>query len=146
MSSHSPQAAAIAAAIDAQRRARPGQRFFGVADVLSVPELSTASPWLDQSTSTQMRQGISDEAYEIIPTQLLLRLRPDSVATPVPGDGEARIRFTGSDDYSYAIEVSSNLVDWRAIATNSPTHGVIEFAEPFPPAAPQRFYRSSVLP
>src|SRR6185295_785104 len=77
MSSNSPQAAAIADAITRSRANQPGQVFRGLGDVLAVPELSTNSLWLNQSSAIQIQRGISNKTYERIPLQLLTRLRPD---------------------------------------------------------------------
>lgn len=141
MSSNSPQAQAIAVALNQARLQRPAQMLAGIGDVLSVPELSMASPWLDLSDPY-----ITDEAYEAIPAQLLARLRPDSVASLTAAGGLVRVGFSGCDAYSYAVQESSNLVDWVSVGTNSPADGVFNFTEPVLPNTPTRFYRSAVLP
>jgi hypothetical protein len=122
--------------------AQSNQYFHEVGDVLSVPELSNASPWLDQSSGPS--SGISDEAYEKIPAQLLLLLRPDSIGSAVQSDGTIHVQFTGLDSDAYAIESSSNLVDWARLSTNYPINGVLNFFEI--PSAARRFYRSVLLP
>src|SRR6266576_5437575 len=71
MPSNSSQAALIINAIQQPRESQPGQSFRGLGDILAVPEPSTNSPWLNQSTTTQLQRGITDEAYEKIPAQLL---------------------------------------------------------------------------
>jgi hypothetical protein len=144
MSSTSPQAATIAAALDATRAGLPGQRFHDPGELLATPELSVASPWLNTNSVSQ--SGITDEAYEAIPAQLLLLLRPDSVGSASWGDGTLRIQFTGSDGYAYAVQTSSNLLDWLAVRTNYPTNGSFDFPELPPPGSPSRFYRSVLLP
>ncbi len=40
------------------------------------------------------------------------------------------------------ISVSSNLQDWQPIYTNAPTSGDLDFVDPFPSSAEQRFYRA----
>lgn len=109
MSSNSPQAGTISSAIENLRANLPGQRFREPAELLATPELSFASPWLNNSS--QGNPDITDEAYEKIPSQLLLRLRPDSVASISQTGGVLQIQFSGSDAFAYAVEVSSNLVD-----------------------------------
>ena len=111
-----------------------------------MPELSTDSPWLNLSSAIQLQRGISDEAYERITLQLLSRLRPDSIGSLNQTGGVLRIQFTGFDDYPYAVEISSNLVDWAGVSTNYPTNGVFEFAEPSAAGNARRFYRSVLLP
>jgi hypothetical protein len=145
MSSNSPQAGAIAAGIETLRLAQPGHCFASPGDILGAPALSLASPWLNLTT-TQFREGISDEAYEAISAQLLLKLRPDSIALASAGDGVVRIRFTGADNGTYGVQVSSNLVDWTLVSTNVPSDGVFEFQDPAPGSGTRRFYRSILLP
>jgi hypothetical protein len=146
VSSNSPQAAAISDAIVLVRANQPTQTFRGLGDILAVPELSTNSPWLNLSSATQLQKGISDEAYEKIPAQLLARLRSDSIGSLLQTGGASHIRFTGFDDYPYAVEVSSNLLDWVSVSTNYPTNGVFEFVEPAAAESERRFYRSVLLP
>lgn len=141
MSSNSPQAQIIAAALDQARLQQPGQMFAGVGDVLRVPELSMASPWLNLSDPY-----ITDEAYEILPAQLVARLRPDSVGSLSTRGGLVQVQFSGCDAYSYAVQSSSNLVDWSSVSTNFPSDGVFNFTEPVSPNSSKRFYRSAVLP
>jgi hypothetical protein len=146
MQSNSPQAARIAAAISALRSSQPDQRFRNPGDILAVPELSTASPWLNLSSDSQQNYGLSDEAYEAIPRQLLPRLRADSIGSVVQNAGAVHIQFSGVEGAPYAVQVSSNLLNWTTLSTNYPVNGVFDFAEAPPPGAPSRFYRSVLLP
>ena len=146
VSSNSGPAAAIAEAIALTRASQPGQSFRGLGDILAVAELSTNSPWLNRSSATQLQKGISDEAYEKTPAQLLTRLRPDSIGSLLQTGGPAHVQFTGFDDYPYAVEVSSNLVDWISVSTNYPTNGVFEFVDSTAVGNERRFYRSVLLP
>ena len=145
MAADSPQAAFIADAIAATRAAQPGGVFRDPADVLATPALSLVSPWLNLS-STQLYCGLTDEVYEMIPSQLLARLRADSVGTISSSNGLWRVQFTGFDGYPYAVEVSSDLAEWSPISTNVPAGGVFEFTEPLAPIGAPRFYRSVLLP
>ncbi len=138
MSSNSPQAAIIAQAIVDNRSAQPGSFFKNVGDLLAIPELSAASPWLGLTNS----YAITDVALEIIPSQLLPLLRPDSIGSPNPAAGQ--LQFTGIDGYAYRILVSSNLLHWTTISTNTPSDGV--FAIIVPPGGPAQFYRSKLIP
>ena len=142
MSSNSPQAATIAAALNAMRSSQTGQRFNAPSDILATPELSTASPWLDLSSPTDL----SDEAYEAIPSQLLPLLRPDSIGSASQSGGALQVQFSGSDGYAYAVQSSSNLLCWTSISTNYPANGFFNFADTPPPGSPRRYYRSLLLP
>src|SRR5262249_35626017 len=143
MSSNSPQAATIAVALDATRAAQPAQVFDSIGSILATPELSIASPWL---STTNRNVFITDEAVESIPSQLLPLLRPDSIGSIVPSGGGFQIQFSGVDDYAYGVQVSSNLVDWSTISTNYPDNGVLSVLQFATGNAPERFYRSVLLP
>ena len=140
ISSNSVQASVLASAIESARASQPGQMFGDVGTILSVPELTTASPWLNPFGST-----MSDEQYEAVASQLLPLLRLDSIGSVTAPNGETLVQFTGYDDHAYAIESSSDLVHWTAIATNSPSNGSFTF--PVAPASNggQQFYRTVLL-
>jgi hypothetical protein len=106
--------------------------------------LSTASPWLNQSTLIQIQRGITDEAYEMIPGRLLSLLRVDSIGSVVFTNGQMLIQFAGYDDYPYVVEVSTNLVEWAPVSTNYPSNGVFIFSDT--PGPRFRCYRSVLLP
>jgi len=93
-----------------------------VGDLLSTPELTIASPWLGPAKT------LTDAALEIIPSQLLPLLRSDSIATPVPAGGAPTVQFTGIDGFSYAVQTSSDLVNWVYVTTNTPNDGFFYFA------------------
>jgi hypothetical protein len=141
MSSNSPQAATIANALDTARANQPGQYFRDVGDILATPELTMVSPWLNTTLS-----GITDEAYEKIPAQLLPLLRPDSIGSIASAGDTLRIQFTGMDGYAYGVQVSSNLNDWTMATTNYPKDGFFRFTESSSQNFPRRFYRSILLP
>ena len=140
LSSSSPQAGAIAAALLATRSSQPGQVFLDPSGILATPELSVNSPWLSSSNTP------NDQAFEILPSQLLAKLRPDSIGSVSSGGGQVQLQFTGFDGYPYAIQVSSNLVDWTSVSTNYPSQGIFQFLDMPPRDLPQRFYRSVLLP
>jgi len=144
MSSNSPQVAVIATALDAARSSQPDHYFHDVGDILATPELSTASPWLN--TSNGVNSGITDEAYEKIPAQLLVLLRPDSVASATEEAGSFHVRFSGLDGYAYGVQVSSDLQIWFTVSTNYPSKGSFDFVESTLQNLPRRFYRSILLP
>lgn len=145
MSSNSPQAAIIANGINAARVLQPDGHFHQVSDILAAPELSVASPWLNATTNEQ-QSGISDAAYEAIPSQLLTRLRTDSAGSVVRAGGSLQVQFTGFDGYSYAVRVSTDLHTWISVSTNTPLNGSFMYTEPSPAGGPSRFYRSVLLP
>jgi hypothetical protein len=146
MSSSSPQAATIAAALDTMRSAQPNRTFRNIGDLLAIPELSTGSPWLDLSGAAQLYSSMTDEAYEAIPSQILPLLRPDSIGAVSQSSGTLQVQFTGLDGYAYVVQTSSNLSDWTAVSTNYPVNGSFDFVDTPPPGSPRRFYRSVLWP
>jgi len=146
MTSSSPQAAFIAGAIPNAQANQPGRQFTSVGDLLSAPELSIASPWLNISDQNHLDYDISDAAYEAIPSQLLARLRPDSTGGIVFINGGWSVQFSGADGFDYAVQTSTDLVNWQNVCTNQPAQGVLNF--PIAPATggQPRFYRSLLLP
>jgi hypothetical protein len=141
MSSNSPQAAMIGTALDGIRASQPNQYFHNVGDILATPELSAASPWLNTSG---VNPGITDEAYEKIPAQLLPLLRSDSVSVITKTDGTLQVRFSGIDGYPYGVQVSTNLIDWTTVSAHNPTNGFFDLSESLLPQ--NRFFRSILLP
>ena len=150
MTSNSPQAAFVAAALVRACANQPGQKYFSAGDILSAPEISEQSPWLNRSdanfSSDQMDYGISDDAYEMIPAQLLPHLRPDSCGALAFTNGGWRVQFSGSDAFDYAMQTSSNLVNWEIVSTNQPVQE--NFSAPIAPISimQKQFFRSVLLP
>ena len=124
ISSNSSQASEIASAIESARTALPGQVFATPGNIFAVLQLSADSPFLNVDTA-QMDYGISDEAYEAIPDQLLPLLRVDSIGSMTTANGNVIIQFTGDDNHDYAVQSSANLVNWTTISTNCPVNGLI---------------------
>jgi hypothetical protein len=145
ISSDSPQAAIIASAIETARTTQPGQLFADVGNILATPQLSMNSPFLNWNDSVQQQKGISDEAYETIPSQLLPLLRADSIGSAVSANGQVILQFTGCEGHSYAVQVSSNLVDWVGLSTNFPTGGIFSFTNLPVLNVDSQFYRSVLL-
>jgi hypothetical protein len=156
VSSNSPQAGIIAQAIQAARAGTnafnnvvfPNHAFQDVGDVLATAQLSVGSPFLytngmSNPGSPPYANGITDEAMEKIPTQLLPLLRADSFGKIVPANGQLAMSFSGYDGHTYAIEASSNFIDWAIISTNSPSDG--NFGITNTPSSGQQFYRSVLL-
>ena len=142
MSSNSPQATTIGQALVVAEAAQPAHYFRGIGDILGTPTLTVSSPWLNLNVTNV----ITDQAYEAIPSQLLPRLRPDSVGSIAPSAGGTQLQFTGFDDWHYAVQVSSNFRDWTSVSTNSPFGGVFSVTNVLVPGANLQFYRSLLVP
>lgn len=144
IASNSPQAAIVANAVADAKAMHPGGFFGTVADVLAVPELSLASPWLNLG-SNQILYGINDAAYEMVPSQLLPLLRADSVGAIDSNPANLHITFTGYDSQAYVVQASANLLDWVNVSTNYPVNGTFSISNAVPPDATSMFYRSVLL-
>ena len=142
MDSNSPQAATIVAGVNNVRASLPGQFFRSLGDILAVPELTISSPWL----APAYPPDLADSDYELIPSQLLALLRPDSVGSVSPAGGSLQWQFTGFDGYPYVLEASSNLQDWTPLATLFTTNGSFIFSDPAAASFDRRFYRTSLAP
>jgi hypothetical protein len=141
ISSNSSQASVIVDAIQSARAVQSNQFFQDVGDILAVPQLTVESPFLNLA----LTNGITDEAYEIIPAQLLPLLRADSVGSAGLANGQLLVQFTGYDFHPYAIQVSSNLLDWVGVSTNYPVNGMFGFTNTTPINVIPQFYRSVLL-
>jgi hypothetical protein len=144
ITSNSPQAEIIAQGIQTARAniiSTNGIGFQNVGDVLATPQLSVASPFVDTNGLNSLSAyGLTDEALEKIPTQLLPLLRADSFGRIAPVDGQLKLSFSGYDGHVYVIEASSNLIDWVAISTNCPLDG--SFGITNAATFDQQYYRS----
>jgi hypothetical protein len=140
ISSNSSLARAVGQALAANQAVQHNGLFAGLGDILATPELSVASPWLTNSAG-----GIDDRSVELIPSQLLSRLRPDSWGSVKAGNpGErSELIFNGFDDYTYSVQRTTNLVNWTPLGTFTPTNG--SFSVPVETNATLQFYRSFLV-
>ena len=141
ISSNSPQASAIASAIQSERALQPEQIFRDVGDILATPQLAEQSPFINGANTN----NLTDAAYEIIPSQLLSLLRTDSTGSIALMDSQPVVQFTGYDGHPYAIQTSSDLVNWVSISTNCPVNGAFSFTNSTPLNVTSQFYRSILL-
>jgi len=151
ISSNSTQAALIANAIQSIRTNTvlfPQPTFQWIGEVLATPQLSIQSPFLNLGGTgpyNQVAYGISDQAYEAIPSQLLPLLRVDSTGQMISTNGQIQVQFSGYDGHEYAIQVSPDLLNWSSVSTNAPANGVFSAALPTPANSPAQFYRSLLI-
>ncbi len=134
--------AQIIAGINAQRLFYPGHLFTSIAPLFAVPQLSTASPFLNLSSTTTL----TDAAYESLPAQLLPLLRPDPLGSIINAGGMTQWQFTGFDGYAYEVQASTNLQDWTTVATESPTNGSFVFSDAAAGNFTRRYYRTVLAP
>ena len=142
VSSNSSQASVMASAIESTRMTQSLQYFTNVGDIFAIQQLSDTSPYLNTNIS-QVQKGISDEAYEAIPAQLLPLLRADSIGSIVPANGQRIIQFTGDDNHAYAVQVSCDLLHWKTISTNCPVNGTFTITNTA--TASRQFYRTFLV-
>jgi len=61
-------------------------------------------------------------------------------------NGNFQVRFVGESGSACRIDVSTNLVDWVPLQTNSPFNGALEYVDPQTSQHPKRFYRATIFP
>ena len=127
MSSNSPQAATIAAALDAMRSSQPGQRFNNTADILATPELSTASPWLDIKQPCLSQMGAPA-------TRLTKRSRrsfsrccaPTRLAPSAKAAEPCKSSSPAPTATPTQVQSSLNLLSWTPVSTNYPSQRLLQ--------------------
>ena len=67
----------IVTGINNARARQPNRVFRAMGDVLATPELTVASPFLNLSRQQQIERGLTDEAVERIPQQIMSLLKTD---------------------------------------------------------------------
>jgi len=145
ISSNSAQASLIANIIQTARVSQPNQYFREIGNILAIPQLTEQSPFLNWNDSIQQQYGISDEVYEEIPSQLLWLLRADSIGSIASTSGQIQVQFTGYDGHAYAVQISSDLIHWASVITNSPADGAFSFTITAPVNTGPQFYRSVLI-
>jgi len=146
MDSNSPQAQIIGDALNDSRLRRVPQYFREIGEILATRELTVESPWLDLSDEILLEYGLTDEAYEKIPEQLLPLLRADPIPTIVWVNGELRVQATAFAGYCYSLETSTNLQTWTDFTTHFAEKDSFTFPEAIPIDAGPRFYRVRLVP
>jgi hypothetical protein len=146
MDSNSPQAQIIADGINQARLDRVPQYFREVGDVLAVPELTVASPWLDLSSLDQLQFSLTDEAYEKIPEQLLPRLRADPILSFFRVNGQFHAQARVFSGHWYALETSTNLLAWTAFVPHFAESDILAFPESIGIDPGSTFYRVRMIP
>jgi hypothetical protein len=61
-------------------------------------------------------------------------------------DGQFLLRLTGEPGCNYAIEATTNSVNWSALKTNNATDGAFDYVDTAAPNFPWRFYRARQVP
>lgn len=147
ISSNSPQASLIADAIQSIRAGLPSLVFRGIGDMLATPELSVQSPYLGSNAPANLafRYGISDQAYEAIPSQLLPLLRADSIGNIVSTNSGTMLQFSGYDGHTYVVQVTQDFLSWTSVSTNSPDGGVFGVSIPAVTNGGAQFYRTVLV-
>jgi hypothetical protein len=61
-------------------------------------------------------------------------------------DGQFLLRLTGSPGLRYAVETTTNLLQWTVLKTNTLTDGSFDFVDTAAPGLAKRFYRARLVP
>jgi hypothetical protein len=107
--------------------------------------LSTADFFASAATVYQISaDGLSGQGG---PVQLAVLLKAPSLGSPgFSSSGQFGFSFTVPPNASYAIDTSTNLLQWSMVTTGTAgADGTVSFVEPSGPAGPMRFYRVRLL-
>ena len=143
--SNSPQVQIVVDGIDRTRSRGFPAYFRELDEILATPELSVASPWLNRSVEIDLSYGLTDDAYERIPEQLLPLLRTDPILSLAWINGQLHARATVFAGYRYALELSSDLQNWTAVATQSAASDTVDFTNALNMSAGKGFYRVRLI-
>lgn len=80
--------------------------------------------------------------------QLTAEAAPAASLAPLgrPANGQFSLRLTGPSGSRYAIDASSNLVQWSALKTNTITDGSFDYVDTSAGSSSKRFYRGRLVP
>jgi hypothetical protein len=72
---------------------------------------------------------------------------PSAQLTPLgyTSNGQFLLRVDGTPNSRFAIEATTNFLQWTALKTNVLTGGTSDFIDNISPAAAQRFYRARLV-
>jgi hypothetical protein len=79
-------------------------------------------------------------------TVVVSPLAPAVLSSASTGDGKVRLTLEGSDGPDYALQASTNLVQWETILTTNSPPMPFSWTDPSSAAFPLRFYRVLVGP
>lgn len=71
---------------------------------------------------------------------------PPSLDLLPGGSGQFALQLDGQSGSSYALQTSSDLVNWTSISTNILTAASMTITNTVPPGAPASFWRAVWLP
>ncbi len=71
---------------------------------------------------------------------------PARLQTLGMAQGQFLLRLTGGSGWRYAVEATTNLVQWTALKTNVISDGSFDFVDTAAPAFTRRFYRARWVP
>lgn len=86
---NSTQLVSIVRGINRARALQPNRVFRTIGEVLSTPELTLGSPFLNFSTARRIERGLNDAAVERIPQQILSLLKTDEPRIVVYSFGQS---------------------------------------------------------
>lgn len=144
INSDSSQTAVVIEAILTKQSQSRGGIFHAIEELLSIPEVTAESPWLDLNSPSWYRTCLDDAAFEAVPAQLLARVRIGPIGFIERTHDGLLIRFTAWQGESFELQGSSDLKIWDGLRTFETNHG--EFTHSILPTAPHSFFRVRMLP
>jgi hypothetical protein len=82
--------------------------------------------------------GVPSAAEAIILEDVLPVTQP---GLRILADSTVHVSAPGTDGMPYCVQISSDLVNWAPVCTNTAVNGSVQFIDPNGPSAPNQFYR-----
>ena len=111
--------------------------------------LATYPSSTGQFSSTQLAPLPVDVRWQLTygASSLLLQVVPSNVFQAASlTNGQFQFTFQGQTGSSCFIEVSTNLVNWGPLLTNTPFNGILNYVDPQTAQFSKRFYRATIFP
>ena len=101
--------------------------------------------WSPHITATPGNNWMKFDDWRIVSSPVAPDRPQLRVLTP-GGAGAATLRLTGLDGFQFAVDTSTNLVTWQAVATNTVFDGIADYTDSSATGKTRRLYRARWVP
>lgn len=113
------------------------------ASALDLGEIS--AQWLPQIPASPGNNFMLFDNF-LVASDVVRPAPPQLRVVQPGGTNAAGLRLTGQDGYRFAVEASTNLVNWLAVSTNTLSGGKADYTDPAAVGRPARYYRARWVP
>lgn len=106
---------------------------------------SVDAVWLPHATDSPGNNWMMFDDWRVVSSALTPYAPQLRMLTP-GGAGAATIRLTGLDGFKFAVDASTNLVAWQAVATNTVSGGIADYLDSTATGKQSRLYRARWVP